>query len=991
MSTEIEKILDHYSEWGSPRWSSIIPGRPAELVAPPDDLPPALLGALAAMGRTSLYTHQRETIELVRRGEDVLLVTSTASGKTLAFNAAILDRLLRQTTGRALYIFPLNALANDQHAGLQHLVSLLPAADRPTVAVLTGQTSSVDRLSAPAARLLLTNPESVHFNILQRPDRWRGLLSELAFVVLDEAHMYRGAFGAHVAHVIRRLLRLAAAAGSRPLLIAASATIGNPDQLGKMLTNRAFTRISEDGSARPARELVVWEPQRFSSGARSGVEHEAAALLIASLRAGRSVILFARSRRSVESLTDRIRRDLGDPQLAAKIEPYRGGYTPAERKRIEEGLRSGQIRAVITTNALEAGIDIGSLDVAIIAGYPGSMMGFWQQAGRVGRRDSASVIIYVPSANPLDEYFAEQPQRLLDTPHEIATFDPWNARIAVDHILWRAQEAPISIEGPWETPQAKRITERLVEEGLLRRSAAGYVATEPLPYEVSIRSTGRPFAVVDERGARVGEVDEKVVYRECHPGAIYVHQGRAYRVSELDVGQRTVLAGLVGAWNIETKASMLAEIEVIEVLADETFGQEGLWRLRLAQLAAHESYRSYEEGPRSAGVASTEFAEERTQHPIDPPLDRTLRTVGMVIDVPSSVSPNAAHAIEHALLGLIPTQVMCDRSDFTGLTDVDTNQVYLYDRSPEGLGFAESAFERFGELAAAAADRLGTCGCADGCPQCVQSAACERRNEGLAKLEASVALDHALGVERVRAPQQASAPPTTRLGGIVERSRGVADSFMREDWTRRKSRRDAAAAEEAEWNRAAEEVRVAAQLRDEARAIELKAAEEERRAHAAEEARHAARLLDKNRAIELKAAEEERRLRAADEARRAARLRDEERAVERARAAIARQQERRPVEDRGARLSPPHRRTASEEWQRDGGWAAEDFRVNDWARHSTFGDGRVQAVSAGERGLLVVVEYRDGSVRELIGGVGDLQVRTPLRPTTTGPEKSDPR
>lgn len=766
-----------YSGWGRVRWMATIPARPAEMVDLPADLPPALDQALRGMGRSQLYSHQAATVEAVRDGKDVLLVTSTASGKTLAFNAAILDTLLRDGSGHALYVYPLNALANDQASALRELVAHLPEAARPRIAVVTGQADTAEKQSARGAGLVLTNPESIHFSMLQRPDSWRGLLGRLRFIVVDEAHMYRGAFGAHVSHVLRRLLRVCAQLGSHPQLIAASATIGNPDELARLLTGRQPVVIDRDGSARPERQLVTWEPPLFAGGRHGSYETEAVQLLVAALSTGRSGILFARSRRSVESLTadvqKEIREQLRDPALAKSVKPYRGGYTASERKEIEAGLRAGHVRAVITTNALEVGIDIGSLDFVIIAGYPGTMQAFWQQAGRAGRRGATSQIFYVPSANPLDEYFAEVPDRLLETPHEHATFNPWNPRIAVPHVLWRAAEVPIRATGPWEDTAAERITARLVDKGALELDGSAYRPVEPLDYEVSLRSIeGRPFRVLDRLGRHVGDVDEQYLYRECHPGAIYPHQGRAYRVERLDEAAREVHVAGPMDWTTATKPVVTTDVTLVEDLARRQIGPKGLiWEVCLARLTASERYDAYQEWERTPQKPLV------FEGPITPALIRVRPTVGFVINLPEGVSVEAAHAIEHAIHALVPTEVMCDRRDFVSLTRATS--VYLYDRNVEGLGFAERAFERLPAIIAAAADRLSSCKCDFGCPLCVQSASCERGNDELEKYEALLALAGVLGLE-TPSPRERRQPASKRSSSVRAMAGDVASAMVEE-------------------------------------------------------------------------------------------------------------------------------------------------------------------------------------------------------------------
>jgi DEAD/DEAH box helicase domain-containing protein len=767
------EIVAHYHGAGSARWATSIPSRDPILVDVPTDLPSDLGAALDALDRRRLYVHQRQTIEQVRLGKDVLLVTSTASGKTLAFNGAILDTLLREPSGRALYLYPLNALVNDQKQGIEALVSRLPEAVRPRVGLVTGQADASQKKAARDAQLILTNPETVHFSILQHPTLWRTALSQLRFIVIDEAHMYRGAFGAHVAHVIRRLLRLAQAAGSRPQLIAASATIGNPLELGRLLTGRDFVLIDQDGSARPERQLVAWEPPVFGDR-RGGTEDEAVSLLVAALDAGRSVILFARSRRGVESLTSEVHERLPS-SMRRRVRPYRGGFTTAERREIEDGLRSGDIRAVVSTNALEVGIDIGALDVVIISGYPGSMMAFWQQAGRAGRRGRTSQIFYVPSANPLDEYFAATPDRLLGTPHELASADPWNPRVAVDHVLWRAQEFPIRASGPWESVAAKEITDRLVRAGALVPKGNSLVIAAPHDYEVSIRSVeGKPFHVIDPQGRHIGEVDEAYLYRECHVGAIYVHSGRAHRVLALEESDRRVMVAEAEAWTRETKVVVQTAIATTSPISRGTFGvgPDG-WDIHLVSLDVTETFLEYLEYPRRR-------PRDATPYPISPPLVRTRPTVGVIIKLPMTVRPEAAHAIEHALLSMVPTEVMCDRRDFLGLTEgIGPSTITLYDRNLHGLGFAERAFERLPAIVAAAADRVASCDCDDGCPLCIQSGACDRWNNDLDKTEASLALDATVGLKRERR-QVPRIQPVRQAAAMSQVARAVADVMVAE-------------------------------------------------------------------------------------------------------------------------------------------------------------------------------------------------------------------
>lgn len=734
-----------------------IPDKQADLVDLPKSLNPDLINALRSMGRTRLYSHQRATIEEVQAGHDVAPVTSTASGKTLGFNAAVLDGLIGKD-GRALYLYPLNALANDQRVALTELVDRLPSACRPRIGLATGQSSTNERRAARDADIVLTNPEMLHFSILRNPRLWRGLLGYLRFVVVDEAHLYRGAFGAHMAHLMRRLIRLAAAAGSSPRFILASATIGNPAELAQMLTRREYVVVSRDGAAKAQKQVIVWEPPSYvdSEGNRRylSYEDEAVQLLSAALRAGRSAILFVRSRRSVESVTAAVKEVLADrPDLSSAVAPYRGGYSPTERKTIEGGLRSGAIRGVISTVALEAGIDIGSLDVVIIGGYPGTMMSFWQQAGRAGRRDRAAQVFYVPSSNPLDAYFAMAPMRLLDTPHEIATFDMWNPNIAALHTLWSANETGLPPKGPWESPVQGDLARRLIERGAIERRGDRDWTVGEVDYEVSLRAIeGRPYKIVDGDGRDVGEQDQDYLLRECHPGAIYVHRGGAFRVGSLDHEARVVNVSRLKAWETETKVEMEPELEVIETIAERRIGPGDGWLISLVRFEVTERYTGYVESERRGGklVASVRFPK---------PLTKSQETTGIMLELPTSIGEPSSHAIEHVVLAMVPTQIMSDRNEFFGRSEGSV--VSLYERHREGLGFAEKLYERLEEVLGAAAERLADCPCMTGCPRCVHSPACERWNEDLAKGPASAGLDDALGIIRERSTPRATVPRRT--------------------------------------------------------------------------------------------------------------------------------------------------------------------------------------------------------------------------------------
>jgi DEAD/DEAH box helicase domain-containing protein len=710
------------------------PAVEAKLEDPPASLHPLLIDALARRGITQLYSHQAQAVAVAAAGQDVVVTTATASGKTLCFNLPVIDSALRAPATRALYLYPTKALANDQLAALNQLLS--PLGGRVTAAVFTGDTPADERTSivSQPPNILIANPDILHYQQLANHMAWERWWQDLRWIVIDEAHTYRGVFGSHVAHVMRRVQRIADHYGARPQFIAASATIGNPVELVGSLTGRPPVLIDEDGSPRAGRDIVVWRPpirQVTPAGPiYEAVEDATVDLVVAAMLAGKSAIAFARSRRLVERIKRDIDRQLvkrGRLDLVAAVRPYRAGYDADLRREIERGLRDGTIRAVVSTIALELGIDIGSLDIAVLNSYPGSTMSFWQQAGRAGRRGKRALVMLVVSQNPLDQYLARHPDRLVEARPEDAVLDAANPSVASRQL----------------TCAAKELTLRRAEAGLFGEDvlaqvgvaeAAGWVVAERRgwvaapghgrPDEVSLRGIEDTSYALLLNGQPMGQIEDRYVLREAHPGAIYLHDGDPYRVLKIDDLQKTVILkredqGLL--------TDPLGQRHILPAAVLRT-AMIGALEASLVRLTAVDRITHY--------VHVNEATKRRIGQPIELEQPREVRlvSVGVKIMAPPDTFGSHLHGVEHLARSLGSLVVLCDPADLEGHTEIEGAPVaYVYDRNPGGTGLAERLFDRLREVLEASADRLNECECEDGCPACIQSGACLMRNDALDK------------------------------------------------------------------------------------------------------------------------------------------------------------------------------------------------------------------------------------------------------------------
>ena len=703
----------------------------------PASLSPAVADALAARGIGQLYTHQAAAFAAATGGSHVLVVTGTASGKTLAFNLPVLDGLAGNPKQRALYLYPTKALAQDQARSLAGLG--LPEL---RVAIYDGDTEHERRRQVRQwANAILTNPDMLSVGILPHHDRWADVLHNLRYVVVDEAHVYRGVFGSHVGNVLRRLRRVAALYGAEPQFLLASATIGNPGELGQSLLGEPVQVVDDDGAPRADRTIALWNPPLLDAelGQRASALGEASRLLASLVERDLRTICFTKSRKAAE-LVHRFTCDRLDRSLAARLSPYRAGYTPAQRREIERRLLNGELLAVTATDALELGIDVGLLDCAISVGFPGTVASLRQQWGRAGRRE-AGLAVLIASDDALDQFFMREPDALLGRRVEAAILDHTNPRVLDGHVRAAAYEAPIDeADSRFLGSEALARAEILAEAGELKRSPAGYVWAGRGDYpagRLSLRSTGTDaIAVVDRQTGQVlGLVEEGRAFSTVHEGAVYLHLGEAYAVLELDLRARVALVEpFTGDYYTQTKR----ETETAIGAAYRTERRLGL-ELSHGAVSVTEQVIGYQRRSIATG-------EQIDLCALDLP-PQTFETEAVwFCPEPSMLAGDEAvvrllgtlHAAEHALIAMLPLWAMCDRWDIGGLStnvhfQTGRPTIFVYDGHPGGVGITERGFERFEGWVADTERLLAGCPCEHGCPSCVQSPKCGNLNEPLDK------------------------------------------------------------------------------------------------------------------------------------------------------------------------------------------------------------------------------------------------------------------
>jgi DEAD/DEAH box helicase domain-containing protein len=697
----------------------------------PGDLPRSLRGRLEARGIDSLYTHQAETWEAAERGEHAVVTTGTASGKSLAFNLPVLSALTEEPKLRAFYLYPTKALAQDQVRALDelHIKRVRPA-------IYDGDTESERRWQIRKwSNLILTNPDMLHVGVLPHHDRWGDVLSNLRYVVVDEAHVYRGVFGSHVGNVLRRLRRLARVYGSEPQFLLASATIGNPGELATSLTGLGFTVIGDDGAPKAERTIALWNPPLLDEelGQRGSPLADASKLMADLVQRGLRTLVFAKSRRAAELIHKFTADRLGD---SSQLSPYRAGYTAAQRREIEQRLFAGDLLGVSATNALELGIDVGMLDAVISVGFPGTVASLRQQWGRAGRRGHGLAVM-VASEDALDQYFMREPETLLGRRVEAAILDHENPRVLDGHIAAAAFEAPLdAADTEILGPEALR---RAAQHPELEQTPAGYVwAGRDYPAaRFGLRSTSPDvFTLVEtEAGAVLGTIERERAYHTVHEGAIYLHLGESYRVIALDLGARSALVEpFSGDYYTQAKKETMTSIE--ETLrTDHRLGLDlAFGRVSVTEQVVGYQKKSIRDQSTLDLVAldlpETTFDTEAIWYVPEPDqLDGLLEMPKLL---------GTLHAAEHAMIAILPLWAMCDRWDIGGLStnlhyQTGRPTVFVYDGHSGGVGITERGFDRFEGWVEDTARMLDGCPCESGCPSCVQSPKCGNLNEPLDK------------------------------------------------------------------------------------------------------------------------------------------------------------------------------------------------------------------------------------------------------------------
>lgn len=722
------------------------PARAGELAAWPDWLPHDVRASVAAAGISAPWRHQRELADLVHGGHHAAICTSTASGKTLAYLLPVMaatasaepslgrpvadrrNRLISRRQHTALYLSPTKALAHDQMRAAQEL-----GPEGWRVTTLDGDSDQAERRFArERAEFVLTNPDMLHLSVLPQHTRWAGLLGSLRYVVVDEAHRYRGVFGAHVAQVLRRLRRVCAYYGADPVFVMASATATDAGTSGGLLIGEpAIEVVDQDCSPRPARDVLLWQPG-------DGVHTDAAELMARLVDEQRQTITFVGSRTQAELVASHAGERVG---AGARVASYRSGYLAGDRRGLESALQSGALAGVAATNALELGVDVSGMDAVLVAGFPGTMASLWQQAGRAGRRERDALVVVLAGDDPRDQYLLRHPDLVLDSPLERTVLHPENPHVLAPHLAAAAQELPLTRgDVRWFGKQLPGLADLAAQQGVLRSRGDSWFWTRPdrAVDRINLRSlAGAAVQIIEQGTGRIiGQVDPSAADRTVHPGAVYLHQGDKWLVDEYlpELCQAIVHAAKPTYW---TQPVSVTDLEVLRVRRKEPFGTRGV-TLHLGDVRLSHQVTAYLRRDERTGAVWD-------QTPLDLP-EHAMNTTSMWWTIPSGICAeigleglrlgSAAHAAEHTAIGLLGLFAPCDRWDIGGLSTAlhpDTGEctIFVHDGNPGGAGFAQRGFELARPWLSATLERLTSCRCEDGCPACVVSPKCGNGNQML--------------------------------------------------------------------------------------------------------------------------------------------------------------------------------------------------------------------------------------------------------------------
>ncbi len=750
---EFIKDINQRKDLGAISHLENIPERPAILAPPGFPMDRALSDAYNELGIKSIYQHQAEGIELIRSGRNVVIMTPASSGKSLIYNTPVIEGLLKGEPDNALYLFPLKGLEQDQLKTLNNLNEILVKngcfsnENRALCAIYDGDTTAYRRKKireAPPA-ILLTNPDMLHLSILALHKKWERFLSRLKYVIIDEVHTYRGVFGSHVANIIKRLKRIAGYYKTNLQFIACSATIANPKELAEMLTGSEFELISRDSSPQGKRVFIFLSPNPKISPYTVATN-----LFISSIRAGLKTIAFTKARRITELMHAWVAEKA--PDTAGRISSYRSGFLPDERRLIEKRLFNNELSGVISTSALELGVDIGGLDVCILVGYPGTISSTWQMAGRAGRRGRDALILLIPLQDALDQHFIRNPVEFFRRTSEAAVLDSSNPYILKPHLLCAAAELRVSESEPfYDAAKFRPILDELEREEQLRFWHKGGIWYPRVKYPhrgVSIRGTGDSYVIKDKNRRLIGQSSSGRVFFEHHPGAIYMHRAMLWKVIRLDTEQREITCVEANDSPYYTRA---ASNEHTEIISEDFAKPAGSINVHFGGLRATETVIGYRKKLIHSDQDLGEF-------PLDLP-PAVFETKGIWFQVSQSTlqsvkdlgfSPaGSLHALEHAMIATLPFFALCDRMDIGGVSyeynhELKSPAIFIYDGSAGGIGLAKRGYDLIDEWFSSALKLMEDCACEVSCPSCTQDPKCGNNNDPLDKRGAIFIIQQAL-------------------------------------------------------------------------------------------------------------------------------------------------------------------------------------------------------------------------------------------------------
>jgi len=707
-----------------------LPAVPPRYAEWPTGLDDRIIDALRERGIHQLYTHQTDAITAALSGQNTVVVTPTASGKSMCYNLPVLHTILQEPSSRALYLFPTKALAQDQVAEVKSLADKLGTEIKSYV--YDGDTPpQVRQVCRQAGHIVITNPDMLHTGVLPHHTKWVKLFENLKYVVIDELHQYRGVFGSHLANLLRRLRRICEFYGSKPVFLCSSATIANPKELAENLIEQPVRLIDNNGAPRGEKHFLFFNPPVVTrDGLREPNVKAATRVAGELLRNNIQTIVFARSRQNVEVLTTYLREKVGHGK-ANKIMGYRGGYRPLERRAIEAGLRNGEIMGVVSTNALELGIDIGQLEACVMSGYPGSIASAWQQAGRAGRRGSTALTVLVGSAAPLDQYVMEHPEYFFNRPPELGLINPNNLLILVSHLKCAAFELPFIDGERFGVETTVEILDYLEEEKILRKAGGKYHwSAENFPAEnISLRSVDAENVVIIDQSVTgntqvLGEIDQLGAMTMVHTNAIYLHQGVQYHVDKLDWDEKKAYVHKVDV-EYYTDANLAVTIKPLDVIKQKQelgmhvhFGEV----VTAAKATIFKKIRLHTHENLGWGeIHLPEYQMHTAAYWVSLPPE-------LCADYSQDELQSALVGLGSLLKGLAPLYLMCDPSDLHQVVQVrspfeEMPTVYLYDAYPAGIGLGEKCYDLHADLLRTAYERVRACGCEHGCPACVGPAA----------------------------------------------------------------------------------------------------------------------------------------------------------------------------------------------------------------------------------------------------------------------------